>query len=51
MTKERLPTNMGKLPQIERPAAQEKAERQPAPPRVRAAGGRERGFHADGADE
>jgi antirestriction protein ArdC/predicted RNA methylase len=40
--KERLPTNMEKLPQVERPAVQEKAERQPAPRRVRAAGGRDR---------
>jgi len=42
LEKERLLTNMEKLPQVERPAAPEKAERQPAPQRVRVAGGRER---------
>jgi hypothetical protein len=42
LEKKRLPTNMEKLPQVERLAATEKAERQPDPRRVRAAGGRER---------
>jgi antirestriction protein ArdC len=42
LEKERLPTNMEKLTQVERPAAPEKAERQPAPRRVRAASGRDR---------
>jgi hypothetical protein len=42
LEKERLPTNMEKLIQVERPAAPEKAERQPALRRVRAAGGRDR---------
>jgi hypothetical protein len=42
LEKERLPMNMEKLPQVERLAATEKAERQPAPRRVRAAGGRDR---------
>jgi len=35
LEKERLPTNMEKLIQVERPAAPEKAERQPALRRVR----------------
>jgi antirestriction protein ArdC len=42
LEKERLPTNLERLPQVERPAAREKTERQPAPRRVRAAGGRDR---------
>jgi len=42
LEKARLPTNMEKLPQVERLAAPEKVERQPAPQRVRVAGGRER---------
>lgn len=39
---ERLPTNMEKLPQLERLAAPKKAERQPTPRRVRAVSGRDR---------
>jgi putative DNA primase/helicase len=42
LEKGRVPTNMEKLPQVERPTVQDKAERQPAPRRVRAARGRER---------
>jgi len=42
LEKGRVPTNMEKLPQVERPAAAEKAERRTAPRRVRAAGGRDR---------
>jgi antirestriction protein ArdC len=40
--KERLPANVEKLPQVERPTARETPESQPEPRRVRAAGGRER---------
>ena len=40
--KERLPSNVEKLPQVDRPTARETPESQPAPRRVRAAGGRER---------
>lgn len=40
--KERLPANVEKLPQVERPTVREAPESQPAPRRVRAAGGRER---------
>ena len=51
LEKERLPANMEKLPQVERPAAPEKAEHQPAPRRLKAAGGRERRLDAAGARE
>lgn len=40
--KERLPANVDKLPQVERPTAREAPESQPEPRRVRATGGRER---------
>jgi antirestriction protein ArdC len=39
---ERLPANVEKLPQVERPAVRETPARAPAPRRVRAAGVRER---------
>jgi len=42
LEKGRLPTNMEKLPQVVRPAAPEKTERQPTLRRIRAAGGRDR---------
>jgi antirestriction protein ArdC len=41
LEKERFSANMEKLPQVERPAALEKPTSQPAPRRLRAAGGRE----------
>ena len=42
LEKDRVPSNVEKIPEVERPAVQEKAERQPAPRQVRAAGGRDR---------
>jgi len=42
LDKGRVSTNMERLPQVERPAAAERAERQSAPQRVGAAGGRDR---------
>jgi antirestriction protein ArdC len=40
--KERVPTNVEKLPKVDRPAAREAPPSAPEPRRVRTAGGRER---------